>query len=158
MRHWSGTTDKLRGWLLVIILLSVLAAGAELLLVSHHEDIWQSIPLALLGLSLGFFSLGIAASPSRGMLRAWQALMAAYVLSGFLGLGLHWKGKLEFKREANPSAGDLQLLWEAMQTQSPPTLAPGMMIQIGLLGLLYAYRHPVLMRAGQNSQHQGEDR
>ena len=31
-----------------------------------------------------------------------------------------------------------------MRAKAPPVLASGIMVQFGLLGLVYAYRHPAL--------------
>ena len=31
-----------------------------------------------------------------------------------------------------------------MRAKVPPVLAPGVMVQLGFVGLLYAYRHPAL--------------
>jgi len=34
-----------------------------------------------------------------------------------------------------------------MTAKTPPALAPGAMIQLGLLGLVYTYRHPFIRQS-----------
>jgi hypothetical protein len=38
----------------------------------------------------------------------------------------------------------LALYQKAILAKSPPALAPGAMIQLGLIGLAYTFRHPAL--------------
>jgi hypothetical protein len=146
----------LRRFLQIIILLALLATGAELLLVGHTEEPWQWVPLVLVASALPTLAW-LAAARGQAPVRIWQGLMLLFILSGFVGLGLHWKGKVEFRKESNPSLAGFKLFWEAMQTQSPPTLAPGIMIQTGLLGLVCTYRHPALKSREKESDHTGED-
>jgi hypothetical protein len=136
-------TARLRRFLLLILLAESLGIGAELLLTGHYEDPWQWAPLALLA-GCCLTVLRCAARPAPAAVRALQALMALFILSGFVGLYLHFRAKAEFQLEVNPSLQGVALYWEAAKSQSPPTLAPGIMIQMGLLGLAYAYRHPAL--------------
>ena len=55
---------------------------------------------------------------------------------------LHYESNSEFQREMDPSLTGWPLLVKVMQAKAPPALAPASMMQIGLLGLLYAYRTP----------------
>jgi hypothetical protein len=83
-----------------------------------------------------------AIRPGPGGIRLFQATMILFILSGFVGTALHWRGKIEFKLESDPSLSGLKLFREAMKSHTPPALAPAAMIELGLLGLTYAYRHP----------------
>ena len=75
-------------------------------------------------------------------MRVFQVMMILFILSGLTGLVLHFQGKMEFKLETNPSLNGMALFWETIKGATlPPVLAPGVMIQLGLLGLAYAYRH-----------------
>jgi len=47
----------------------------------------------------------------------------------------HYQGSVEFKLESNPSLRGWSLFREAIRSKAPPLLAPGVMIQIGLLSL-----------------------
>jgi hypothetical protein len=73
--------------------------------------------------------------------------MIAFIAAGFAGFYFHYQGSVEFKLESNPSLAGWRLFWEAIRAQAPPALAPGIMIQLGLIGLVYTYRHPALLAA-----------
>ena len=60
-----------------------------------------------------------------------------FLLAGVAGLAAHWQGKLEFKRETDPSLRGMKLFVEAMKSKSPPALAPGVFVQLAALGLAY---------------------
>ncbi|MBI3934595.1 MAG: hypothetical protein HY316_07855 [Acidobacteria bacterium] len=139
----SGDSLRLRRLLLLILVLQSLGIGVELLLLGHTEEPWQWAPILLILaciLVLGWCTVDRQAAPIRSL----QVLMALFVLSGFLGLLFHFRAKTEFQLEVNPSLQGSALFWETVKSQSPPTLAPGVMIQMGLLGLAYAHRHPAL--------------
>lgn len=107
----------------------------ELLLLEHFEDTLQFVPLGLLGLGVVTL-LWHARSPHRTSTRAVRALMTLFIVSGVLGVYLHYRGNVEFERERRPQAGGWTLFREAMMGATP-ALAPGAMVQLGLLGLLY---------------------
>jgi len=137
--------SNLRTFLLATFLFGALGAGAELLLLGHTEEAWQWAPLVLILCSLVVL-LGYAALRRRVLLRGFQILMLLFVVSGIVGSVLHYQAKVEFKLEMQPDLSGLQLFWEVLQGATvPPVLAPGMMAQLGLLGLVYCYRHPRLM-------------
>jgi hypothetical protein len=69
--------------------------------------------------------------------------MALCLIAGALGVYLHYRGNVEFELEREPTLSGLALLWEAVRGATP-ALAPGALAQLGLLGLLYAHRHPLL--------------
>jgi hypothetical protein len=52
---------------------------------------------------------------------------------------LHFQGSREFQLEMDPSMSGLDLVWHVLRAKSPPTLSPGTMVQMGILGLGYAY-------------------
>jgi len=39
-----------------------------------------------------------------------------------------------------------------VEATAPPALSPGLLVQLGLLGLVYTYRHPALGAAERESQ------
>ena len=128
--------------ILLVFLIGVIGTGSELFLLGHYEDAWQWAPLVLLSAGL-VIGITIAATQSASMLRIFQGCMILFVLAGFIGLWLHYKGNAEFELEMYPSLKGLQLLWESL-TGATPALAPGAMIQLGLIGLLFTYKHPDL--------------
>ena len=139
----SGDDSIMRKFLLAILILGMLGSTTELILLKHTEDIRQWIPLTLLAAALGVFAWhGVNASPANLRLIHW--LMIAFVASGLAGVYFHFQGSAEFKLESNPSLRGWALFWEAIRGKAPPLLAPGAMIQLGLMGLAYTYKHPAL--------------
>jgi hypothetical protein len=63
-----------------------------------------------------------------------------------LGLWFHYRGTVEFEREVSPELVGAAHAWKAIKGASPPSLAPAVMIHLGLLGLASTYRHPVFRR------------
>ncbi len=116
--------------------------GVELFLLDHTEDWMQIMPFVAIGLGLVAAVL-VLVRPSRPGVRFLQVTMWGFVLSGVLGTWLHYKGNVEFELEMYPSMTGLELVWEAL-TGATPSLAPGLMAQLGLLGLACTYRHPRL--------------
>jgi hypothetical protein len=141
----ATTLARLRTFLLIVLVLEILGIGAELLLVGHYADPWQWLPIALMAMALpvlAWAALAGRAAPVRCM----QVLMTLFLLSGVIGTVQHYRAKAAFQLEVNPSLQGSALFWEAMKSISPPALAPGVMIQMGLLGLVYAHRHPALRK------------
>jgi hypothetical protein len=133
---------RVRTALLALFALGALGTGTELLLLGHFEDPWQWTPLVLVGASLA--TLGWhALAPGRASVGAFRALMLLFALSGILGSGLHFRGNVEFEREMHPD-GTWWELFRGAIAGATPALAPGTMILLGSIGLLYTYRHPAL--------------
>ena len=140
------TITLIRVMLLMIFVLGSMGSGAELLLLNHVESLPQWIPLLLILLS--FVVLGwhlVKRTPAST--RAIRAAMIALIAAGFAGFYFHYQGSAEFKLESNPSLAGWRLFWEVIRAKAPPALAPGIMIQLGLIGLAYTYRHPALLGA-----------
>jgi hypothetical protein len=79
--------------------------------------------------------------PSPGNIAAFRAVMALFIVSGCVGVVQHFLGNIDYARDSNPSLAGLELYKEAL-VGATPALAPGTMVQLGLVGLLFAYRHP----------------
>ena len=71
--------------------------------------------------------------------------MTMFVAAGDAGVLLHYNGNREFQTEMDPSLSGWPLFVKVVTAKAPPALAPGPWWQLGLLGLLYTYRHPALM-------------
>ena len=136
----SGPIKALRAAVLFIFALGVVGTGAELVLLEHTEDLWQWVPLVLMAVS-AIVLVWLVTVGGRASLRAFQAINALFVVSGFVGLFLHYRGNVEFEMEMYPTLSGLKLFWEAI-TGATPALAPGTMLQLGLLGLAFTYNHP----------------
>jgi len=142
------TTDhaatRLRQFALALFCLGAAGTEVELLLLGHTDSPPQFIPLVALGLGI-IAAVAVAVRPGPRVLRGFQVLMAGFVLTGPVGLYLHYHGNVEFELEMYPSLGGLDLVWKAL-TGATPALAPGAMILLGLMGLASTYRHPALSR------------
>ena len=58
-----------------------------------------------------------------------------------IGVILHYRGNAEFELEMTPALGGLALMKAAI-LGATPLLAPGTMSLLGIIGLLYTWRHP----------------
>ena len=133
---------SLRQILLLLVLVGNAGLIAELLLLGHTESFNQWIPL--IALVVGTVStLVVMFRPGYRAIRLFQWVMASFLMAGMLGLYLHYRGNVEFALERYPDASGLDLMWKALRGATP-TLAPGALAQIGLVGLVYSYRHPML--------------
>jgi hypothetical protein len=141
----AEATLALRRILLGILLFGLAGLAIELLLLKHDEEATQLIPLALI--ALAFVAMAWhAVQESGASLAAVQITMVLFIAAGLLGVYLHYQANVEFQREVDPSIAGRALLWKAMTAKTPPALAPGSMVQLGLIGLAYAFRYPLRQR------------
>ena len=136
-------SDAARQILLAILLLGVFGIAAELLLLAHTEDATQLIPIALAGATV-VLSAVVAFQPTIGSIRLFQTVMLLLIVSGGVGMYLHLRANMEFQLEMDATLKGFALLRKSIVAKSPPALAPGAMAQLGLIGLAYTFRHPVL--------------
>jgi hypothetical protein len=135
--------------LFAALLLGMIGSGLELVLLKHTEEIRQWIPLVLLGAALPAIVWHYWRG-DRVSTRLLRWLMVAFIAGGAVGIYFHFQGAAEFKLEGNPSLRGWALFWEAIRAKAPPLLAPGAMIQLGLIGLAYLYKF------SRRAQQQGE--
>lgn len=138
----SEQLSLLRRGLLVLLTIGAAGLVGELVLLEHYEDTAQLIPFGLLAITLLTTAWHWWDGQKRS-LRVFQAVMLLLVIAGPLGMFLHLKGNYEMDREFDPSLLGLDL-WLSVIRGEAPALAPGTLVQFGLLGLLYAYKHPAL--------------
>lgn len=128
----------IRRVILGVLLLGMTGLLAELLLLGHYEDLTQWIPIGVLAAGLAAITL------ERFYRRVWtlalvRTMMGAFIVSGLLGMYFHFSGSREFQLEMDPSMSARNLVWHVLRAKSPPTLSPGTLVQMGILGLGYAY-------------------
>lgn len=136
----ASAAAGLRRVLLAIVVFGAAGLLAELLLLEHYEDWKQWIPLILLGgtiLSAGLLWLREGAAT----LRLFRVLMVACLLAGVVGTWLHFASNRAFELEMEASQGGWLLVWHALRGATP-ALAPGALLQLGLIGLALTWRHP----------------
>ena len=140
-------SDTARSILLGIFVLGVGGIATELWLLGHYEELDQFIPLGLAALGV----VGVAAAafrPTPVTIRLFQAVMLLMIVSGFVGVWFHYQATTEFQLEMDPSLRGWALFRKAIVAKAPPALAPGAMIQLGLIGLAYTFSHPVFRSGG----------
>jgi hypothetical protein len=132
---------RIRWWLLAVLVFELVGTLVELLLLQHFEDLLQWVPLVLIVLTLILVAWHVARpQPATGARAAGD--------HGGPGPGRsrrhrrHLQGAAEFQLEMDPSQPLWNVVKKALQAQAPPALAPGVLLQMGLLGLIYTYRHP----------------
>jgi hypothetical protein len=137
-----ATLATVRALLLAILLFGLVGTATELVLTGHYEDVWQWVPLVVLAVAI-LMSLGMAATrhrPATAVTRLFQGSMVLLILSGALGSTLHYRANMEFKLEMDPSLRGFALFSSVIRAKTPPSLAPGTLGLLGLLGLTYAFR------------------
>jgi hypothetical protein len=144
--HDSRTLETVRRILLVILGIGLVGTATELLLLKHREGPAQLIPLVLIGTACLVLVWHLA-TRSEASAIALQITMVLFVASGFLGVVLHYQANVEFQLEVDPSAAGTALFWKVMEAKAPPALAPGSMVQLGLIGWAYSYRDPTRRRS-----------
>lgn len=123
-----------------VLLLGMTGTFVELILLQHDEDPQQLVPLVLLG--AGIVAVGWQAwAPSPASALLVRGLMALFIAAGVAGVYYHFAANVEFQRETDPALRGSALMWQALAAKVPPALAPGVMLQLGLVGLAYTYRY-----------------
>lgn len=121
--------------LVITYLVMLFGTGAELYLLEHFEGIWQMLPIILMGLGLLLFCW-VYFSGSAMSKVVFRIAMVLFLASGLIGTWLHFDGNMEFELEMYPTMEIGTLIWESLKGATP-TLAPGTMIAMGLVGWMY---------------------
>ena len=132
---------RVRRLILALLAFGLAGLGAELAAIGHYEDFWQVVPVTLLAATLVVIAWHFFAGGATG-LAVLQVLLVLLIASGGMGIFLHYQANLEFQLDVNPDLRGWELFARVIHAIAPPSLAPGVMAQLGLLGLIYTYRHP----------------
>ena len=130
--------ERLRLWLIGVLVLGLLGTVTELLFLEHYEEPLQFVPLGLIAAAFAVVYWHYRRGDETS-LRWFKIVMFLFVLSAFIGISAHFEGSAEFQLELDPSIGIWDLLVKIVHAQAPPLLAPGMMLVFGLIGLAYVY-------------------
>jgi len=133
--------NRLRRLILALLSFGLVALGAELLAIGHYEDVWQWVPVALLGVTFLTILAHVIDGGRRGI-ALLQVLLILMVASGALGIFLHYQANVSFQLDTNPDLKGWELFTRVLHAIAPPSLAPGVMAQLGFMGLIYTYKHP----------------
>jgi hypothetical protein len=134
-----ATLAALRRLLLGILVIGLTGTAVELLLLKHDEGLVQLMPLVSIGLGLATIGWHLFMA-SRASLLALQVVMALFLVVGPAGVLFHFQANLQYQREFDATLHGRALFRQALEAKVPPALAPGVMLQLGLIGLAYTYR------------------
>jgi hypothetical protein len=134
----ASPLSRLRRWLLALVAFGLVWVAVDLVLLEHYEDSLMFVPFAAIAVSLAAVALHATAGTT-GTAWVLRAAMALLMASGMAGVAFHYQGSLEFQIDMDPTMSTWDLFWKVMHMKAPPTLAPGVMVQLGLLGLLATY-------------------
>ena len=95
-------SDAARRILLAIFILGLAGISLELWLLAHTEDVYQLIPLWLAAAAI-VASVVVALRPTPGTIRLFQTVMVLFLLSGVVGMWLHFQVNMEFQLEMDPA-------------------------------------------------------
>ncbi len=126
------------GFALGLVLFATMAGTLiELFLLEHTEGFWQQVPV---GLSMAGIVLLLVSAFVRSAFARWTMRLAMLLAcaSGVVGTWQHYHGNVEFELEMYPTLEGFALFREAM-TGATPVLAPGVMLTIGALGLVWSF-------------------
>ena len=142
----ATTLAALRRLLLGLLAFGLVGTGTDLLLIGHDEDVWQVMPLAMVGVALVVTAVLALISPATTRaattVRLFRAVMVLLILTGGAGAVLHYRANMEFKLEMDPSLSGLALFSSVVRAKAPPAMAPATLVLLGLLGLAAVYRRP----------------
>lgn len=134
----------LRFGLLALVAFGCAGLGLEMVLLEHWEAPTQWTPLILLSAGL-LGALVLLLRPAAAAVRAFRIVMLFAILSGGVGSFYHYRANAALEREIAPDRPAAEIASAALRG-GVPTLAPGAMIQLGLLGLLACVGHPAARR------------
>lgn len=137
------TSERMRLMTGLIALFVMGAVLTELFLLQHNEEWRQVVPMVVIGIGALLLASQLV-RPSAAGIMALRIMMVVMIATGLLGVYFHYAGNLEFQMEMDATQHGWELMKKVLEAKTPPALAPGALAQIGLLGLLYTYRHPSL--------------
>ena len=106
----------------------------ELLLLGHVENASQWIPVLLTGFLL-LTVLALFMIRTKLLFILHQIFCGLGILSGIVGVWLHFEGNVAFEKEMYPNLPHSEIWIEAL-TGATPALAPGSMIALGIFGMV----------------------
>ena len=121
--------------ILLALFIIMIGTALELYLLDHYEDVQQLIPMFCIGASI-LLVLILLVRRTNFMVRLFKLVLGITALSGVYGTFLHLKANYEFEQEMKPTAHGWNLFLESL-SGALPTLAPGSMIVLALLGYSY---------------------
>ena len=136
--------SRLRTLMLLVFVVSTAGSIFDLVLLGHFRDAGQWAPLLVLPTGLLLLAWHRIRQEYFAT-RVFQGAMVLFIVTGCVGILLHYGSNAAFELLMQPSMDGWELVGESLSGPTP-ALAPATMVQLGLLGLTYTYRHPFLRR------------
>lgn len=140
----ASVGGTIRKALVAILIFGLFGTEVELFLLKHTDGFWQLVPVVLVGATL-VLAIWAAVRPGPASLNALRVVSGIFLIVGLVGVYQHFTGNIGYEQESNPGLGGAEL-YKAALMGTTPLLAPGVMLQLGLIGLLFTYRHPAFQR------------
>ncbi len=142
------TLSRVRLLVLAAMVAALIVTEAELIYVGHtNSNNGQIIAVVLVGIGLAVSTWHVIARNTPSIV-VFRVAMYLFLVFGIDGMLAHYHSAVQAALKARPALAGWTLLHAAISGKIP-LLAPGMMIQIGLLGLVYTFRHPLDVRFSQ---------
>jgi len=145
MKDTPSSFRRIGNYIFGIYFLTATGLLAELFLLEHFEGFWQILPGALISVGL-IVMIWFYFSKNEVSKKTARGVMVLMVLSGGIGLWMHYNGNTEFELELHPTVKGFELFWNSMKGATP-VLAPGAIVGLGLTGWVYT-----IMTAAEDSE------
>ena len=132
---------QLRRLILALLTFGLAATVVDLFGLAHYKESLQIVPIAIILFTLAIVLWHVFTGSTASLLTL-RVMMLVLILVGAIGVFYHMRASMAFQLEANPDLTGWPLLTKILRAKAPPALAPGIMVQLGLLGSIYGYRHP----------------
>ena len=137
------TLQIVRRILLITVISAIIAVEIELLLLDHVKPIMQLVPVFLMAAGL-LAIIWYGFTRSRESMKAFQIMMILSIATGLLGIFVHLGFSATDAIKKDKTLQGMPLIRAALTGVAPP-FAPAALIQIGLVGVAYTFRHPALI-------------
>ncbi|MCX2718026.1 hypothetical protein [Lentiprolixibacter aurantiacus] len=121
--------------IIVALLFMMVGTALELYLLNHYEGTLQLIPIICIGASITTLAI-LHFHRTTYTIRIYKLVLGLTALSGVYGTFLHLQANFEFEVEMKPTAKTWDLFLESL-SGALPSLAPGSMIVLALIGYSY---------------------
>ena len=133
------TLATIRLIVLGLVALGLAGTAAELALMAHTEDTLQLVPFGAIAIAFAAVVWRLVRARPATVL-AVRIAMAVMIVTGLIGVVLHYQANMEFQLELDKSLSGMTLIMKVLEAKAPPALAPGNMALLGCIGLAGVYR------------------
>jgi hypothetical protein len=145
----AATIQGVRLLIMSAIALALIVIEVELIYVGHTgANNGQLIAVVLVAVGLATATWHTIARNTASIV-VFRINMYLFLVFGLDGILTHYHAGVQSALKSQPALSGFPLLVAAL-SGNIPLLAPGMLIQVGLLGLVYTYNHPLDARVGKS--------